>query len=127
MKIYINGQLIRTATGVVNCNSFEYNVPVLSNSNANRYVEDLRIYDHCLNYKEVREISRGLMLYYPFREEATGTLVDCSGYKNHATFLSGSLTIDNETPRNRASGVLDGATYARTGNLKIPTNHTISL
>lgn len=138
IKLYVNGKLDGTHNfSGMYCpeNYFQVFCWSVKSINQNIYggyrtigsIYDVRAYDHCLNYKEVRDISRSLMLYYPFREEATGTLVDCSGYKNHATFLSGSLVIDNETPRNRASGVLDGATYVRTGNLKIPTNHTISL
>lgn len=63
--IYINGVLKKTYTNCVsNSSSFEYNTPVIHN-NSTRIINDFRIYNHALSTKEVKEISKGLILYYP--------------------------------------------------------------
>lgn len=60
--IYINGELKRTcnwdSTGDIN---FDSEFPIRSYSG--RYMNDLRIYDHCLSAKEVNEIAKGLLFH----------------------------------------------------------------
>ena len=64
-KIYINGELVQTFTGVSNSASFNYDTNILWNICATyRYQNDLRIYDSCLSAMEVREIAKGLTLHY---------------------------------------------------------------
>lgn len=62
-SIYINGVLAYTFSGVSNSSSFTYDTMILNNA-SNRYVNDLRIYNHCLSAKEVKEISKGLICHY---------------------------------------------------------------
>ena len=40
-----------------------------------RYINDFRIYDHCLSPKEVKEISKGLVLHYPLNSLVNPNLV----------------------------------------------------
>lgn len=62
--IYINGTLVASATGTSPRTNFSYDVP-LPNSSI-RQLCDLRIYDHVLSPKEIKEISKGLIVHYPF-------------------------------------------------------------
>lgn len=63
-RIYINGILSKEFTGVSNSASFAYATTVISNYTNVRYLNDYRVYDNCLSAKEVKEISKGLVLHY---------------------------------------------------------------
>lgn len=57
--VYINGVKVTTSTGVSACSNFAYETPVIHNS-GNRYIQDFRVYDHCLSPREVRHLAQGL-------------------------------------------------------------------
>lgn len=65
-------------------------------------VNDVRVYDHCLSPKEVKEISKGLVLHYPLNDAA------CS--KNLASNTDWERTSSNEYMR-----ILDSYQDAGTG------------
>lgn len=70
IKIYVNGILNNSRTTTFN--SIVYSNAVLnigSWSNGNNYpingkLNDVRLYDHCLSAKEVKELAKGLVLHY---------------------------------------------------------------
>ena len=69
VKIYINGGEVKTVSSVIsNSSSFTYNTTIL-NSNSNRYINDLRVYDHALSALEVKQLSQGLAIHYTFDDE----------------------------------------------------------
>ena len=65
-------------------------------------VNDVRVYDHCLSSKEVKEIAKGLVLHYPLNDVA------CS--KNLASNTDWERTSSNEY-----MGILDSYQDAGTG------------
>ena len=77
MKMYLNGILHKTATTTI--------VPALNSSQhlgigaasngaepLTGYLNDVRIYDHCLSPMEVKELSKGLILHYPLNRGGLG-------------------------------------------------------
>ena len=74
LRLYLNGSLVATSD-VPSSASYDiassFNIPY----DGPRYVNDFRLYDHCLSAKEVKEISKGLVLHYklsdPYIEPTT--------------------------------------------------------
>lgn len=67
VKLYKNGVLVQTYTcGTVYTDGENFaNATQVITDTSIRYLNDFRIYDHCLSPKEVKEISKGLVLHYP--------------------------------------------------------------
>lgn len=74
LRLYLNGSLVATSD-VPSSASYDiastFNIPY----DGPRYINDFRLYDHCLSVKEVKEISKGLCLHYkladPYIENTT--------------------------------------------------------
>lgn len=65
IKIYINGVLLDTKTGVSNSSTFAYETTLFKNApNSSKYINDYRIYNSCLSQAEVNEIAQGLVVHY---------------------------------------------------------------
>ena len=62
LRLYLNGSLVATSD-VPSSASYDitssFNIPY----DGPRYINDFRLYDHCLSAKEVKEISRGLVCH----------------------------------------------------------------
>ena len=73
-KCYINGNLTNTIFN----NQYEASLGKLTGnvtigaSTCAAYLNDVRIYDHCLSPKEVEEIAKGLVLHYPLNNNGLG-------------------------------------------------------
>lgn len=65
--LYVNGVETTIFTGVSDSATFAYNTNIIVN-NTSRYINDLRVYNHCLNAKEVDLISKGLVVHYPLND-----------------------------------------------------------
>lgn len=71
----------------------------------NGYINDVRIYDHCLSPKEVKEIAKGLVLHYPLNDayvEGTSNLFSANLTYGTNWNNSGSATWswdDNTIPK----------------------------
>ena len=66
-RIYVNGTQVGTSTGTCTSTDWAYDT-VIARPSSTRYYNDIRIYNHALSAKEVKEISKGLMLYYNFED-----------------------------------------------------------
>lgn len=61
--IYINGVYRFHASGV--SARTDFTLDVHCPNSPNRYIQDIRIYDHVLSDKEVKAIARGMVIHYP--------------------------------------------------------------
>ena len=100
-KCYINGNLTNTSSN----NQYEASLGKLTGnvtigaSTCAAYLNDVRIYDHCLSSKEVEEISKGLILHYPLNQLYDNNIIyDTSGYCNNGTIV-GDITTITPSPR----------------------------
>lgn len=66
-KVYINGVLTGTSSGVSNSSSFAYDTIMIWNSAYHRF-NDYRIYDNALSAKEIKLLSQGLVCHYPMNQ-----------------------------------------------------------
>lgn len=98
LKLYVDGELFNTKTLTLTPNYEQSNDKFVIGKMAygysatgsyfpfNGYVNDVRIYDHCLSPKEIKEISQGLILHYKLNGWSGG-----SG----ENLLRGSASIGN--------------------------------
>lgn len=97
LRLYLNGvQVAQDKKSTIT--SYTINSTFNISYDGPRYINDFRIYDHCLSPKEVKEISKGLVLHYPLNSIISNTIYDCSGYCNNGT-ITGNLTTSDNTPR----------------------------
>ena len=108
--IYINGAAVRT----VSLNSFsgsDYNrETTLFDNTSVRYFNDYRVYDHCLSPKEVKEISKALVLHYPLNDAyVEGTTNECNDITWTAyNSANGKYGYDAESNIAQTTGTFQG-------------------
>ena len=64
---------------------------------------DIRVYDHCLSPKEVKEISKGLVLHYPLNDAYVEGTINLFGGKTIG-FANGDRWIISDSPTNIKPG-----------------------
>ena len=65
-QVYINGNYITEANNATYYSAHRFCVGAYySNANFNGYINDVRLYDEALSPREIKEISKGLVLHYP--------------------------------------------------------------
>lgn len=103
ITVYKNGEVYRTVTTTSHFSSPNYSYAQnLVTNYANQYINDYRVYDHCLSAKEVKEISKALVLHYKLDETygmtniLANTVLSC--YNNYgSTGCSYTATDIGET------------------------------
>lgn len=94
INIYINGEKIKTYTSpYLEAASFKIDTDILVNSSI-RYMNDLRIYNHTLEPREVKELAKGLLVHYTFDSPTMRTnlfntpLYLAANQKNNCTLVN---------------------------------------
>lgn len=80
----------------------------------NGYINDFRIYDHALSFREVKELAKGLILHYKLDEILYNNLInkelDCSGYKQDG-IINGIIEKTINSSRYRTSCYFDSSSF----------------
>lgn len=98
--LYLDGEQIKTWTDF-NCNNSAIHLTVNGRYGSRphliekSFLNDLRIYDHVLSVKEIREISKGLILHYPLRGGEGGINL-FKGHKEYYATSSGITEFGSE-------------------------------
>ena len=100
-RIYVNGSLVKThdaGQGACYTDDWAIDTVIARATNGVKY-NDVRIYNHALSAKEVKEISKGLVLHYNFEDayaEGTTNLITQT-IPNGGWYWSGSATVTSST------------------------------
>ena len=80
--LYKNGEYVATYDVTTDFDSDATNTCIGRETYANGYfgfngrINDIRLYDHCLSLKEIKEISKGLVLHYPLSRVGGDNLLE---------------------------------------------------
>lgn len=139
VKIYLNGSLWKKYSGISNSSSFAFDTTLIHNSTYH-YLNDIRLYNHALSPKEVKEISKGLCLHYKLSGIGQKNLIDnsfdysilgfdsniesdCSGYRNNGTKV-GNIIVSADTARYSTSYQLSNGNYI-TSSTGVPVGDNV--
>lgn len=101
--MYINGVLDKTMnTTIVPVLNSSQHLGIGSASNGaeklSGYLNDVRIYDHCLSTKEVKEISQGLILHYKLDNPSITNFSEIGNLiPNYVEMQLGSANVETGT------------------------------
>lgn len=139
--VYNNGSLKLYIDGTQVVNGTTTNVPGLSGTsiyvggnaggekaNNGDCLNDARVYDHALSQKEVKEISKGLVLHYNFEDayaEGTTNLVTSINAGGQTTVSNGVVTTsgtsaDTYFQLNLSESLISGTVYTISCDAEIP-------
>ena len=108
IKTYLNGQLTSTYTGTLSNRSSTSKIRIGDDYRGRTsvsymgYMNDWRLYDHCLSAAEVHEIAQGLVLHYKLDGEVTTAknLIKNGYGELGTTNWSNSVNFSSEVPPN---------------------------
>ena len=90
-RIYVNGTQVGTSTGTCTSTNWAYDT-IIARPSSTRYYNDIRIYNHALSAKEIKEISKGLVLHYNFEDEYIEPTTNIDPAKSTAPSFSYAAT-----------------------------------
>ena len=83
-----------------------------NNYQFNGKINDFRVYDHCLSTKEIKEISKGLILHYTLDNNGMGcpnllpgTDINIDGLSTMVTYSSGTIAVDSSVKFNDSNTI----------------------
>lgn len=108
ISYYINGEF-KQSKNIAYADGYGNTLSIgCRNTNGDTYADyfvgkmnDIRIYDHALSAKEVKELSKGLVLHYPLSRNGLGNdniLTNSTGYQG-TTGWSGAISVGTENGR----------------------------
>ena len=123
LAVYVNGELIKENTSTLTSyNNISSTINLVHSGTWN--INDFRFYDHCLSPKEVKEISKGLVLHYPLNDayvEETNNLFSAN-LTHHRNWNNSGSAIwnwdDNTIPKINNS-IIYSISRTDTGNSAI--------
>lgn len=137
LKLYVDGELFNTKTLTLVPNYEQSNNKFVIGKMAhgytgtgsyfpfNGYVNDVRIYDHCLSPLEVKEISQGLVLHYKLDNQYTESTINyLSGKSEQFVGIWGSYGFGSrgEISDGGIAPALSGQTALVTNKIEDTTN-----
>lgn len=138
-KIYINGELDKTFSYPNQAVREDYMIlfawsltssDTIHDTTAYHFIggsiNDFRAYDHCLSPREVKEISKGLVLHYKMDDIDGTVLRDCSGYGHNGT--TSNVTLSTTAKKYNKSASFNGSSsFATVDNKACKLTDTISI
>lgn len=134
IKIYINGikQTISANNFTSTSTTFEFDTQLI-HSSSYHYLNDIRLYNHALSEKEVKELSKGLVLHYKLSGVGNPNLIitnsmapqsGTSGWSSAGTGWSNSLVDSPEAIGGKAIRCTYSGTSQTSGGIHHPTGNT---
>ena len=117
LKTYKNGSLVRTNNATFSVTNWNSQTIRIIETNGNRYLNDVRLYDHCLSLKEVKQLARGLMVHYPLSRPGDNLLVNSNFYNGVTNWTAAGSTRSVVTDSNYGSVLQVKASTANTGRV----------
>lgn len=123
LRLYLNGNLVATSE-VPSSASYDiqssFNIPYIYDEP--RYINDFRLYDHCLSAKEVKEISKGLVCHYKLDNKGFGNPNLCPlTNKQEWTAVNTNRYYQELSTSTSNFGLSTGDTFTWSVYVKVPT------